>query len=80
MKEANDHYIEDSLWEVENFLQSVSIDKNLLDERTLDDMAYHYYKNYYDYEMDEEYALCAAVSEVLEENDIVIEGFDMWLP
>ena len=37
-------------------------------------------KNYYYYEMDNEFALRAAVSVVLEENNITIDGFEMWIP
>ena len=80
MTEENDHHMEDSLWEVTRFLESENIDKSQLSEKLIDDMAYHYYKNYYDYEMDGEYALRAAVSEVLEENDIDIEGFEKRIP
>lgn len=57
-----------------------NIDKELLNKKLIDDMAYHCYMNYYDYEMDNEFALRAAVSEVLKENDLVIEGFEVWLP
>ena len=74
------YYLEDSLWEIEYFLESENIDKDLLNEKLIDDMAYHYYKNYYDYEMDNGYALRAAVSEVLEENNLVIDGFEVCLP
>ena len=42
-------------------------------------MAYHYYKNYYYYDMDNEYAMCSAVSVVLNENIITIDGFEMWI-
>ena len=76
----NNYYLEDSLWEIEYFLESENIDKDLLNEKLINDMAYHYYKNYYDYEMDNEFALRAAVSEVLEENNLVIDGFEVWLP
>jgi len=57
-----------------------AIDRNLLNETLFDDMAYNYYKNYYYYEMDNEFALQAAVSVVLEEKDIVIDGFELWIP
>ena len=76
----NNYYLEDSLCEVGYFLESENIDKDLLNEKLIDDMAYHYYKNYYDYEMDNGYALRAAVSEVLEENNLVIDGFEVRLP
>ena len=54
--------------------------KDLLNEAMIDDMAYRYYKNYNYYDMDDEYALRAAVSVVLDENNITIDGFEMWLP
>ena len=50
------------------------------DGTLIDDMAYHYYKNYYYYEMDNEFALRAAVSVVLAENNITVDGFEMWIP
>ena len=58
---------------MKNFLAREKINRNLLDETLLDNMAYHYYKNYYYYEMDNELALRAAVSVVLDENDITID-------
>ena len=78
--EAENNYMEDSLWEVERFLAQENIDKDLLNETMIEDMAYHYYKNYNYYDMDDEYALRAAVSVVLEENNITVDGFEMWLP
>ena len=78
--EAENNYMEDSLWEVERFLAQENIDKDFLNEAMIDDMAYHYYKNYNYYDMDDEYALRAAVSVVLDENNITIDGFEMWLP
>ena len=78
--EAKNNYMEDSLWEVERFLIQENIDKDLLNETMIDDMAYHYYKNYNYYDMDDEYALRAAVSVVLDENNITVDGFEMWLP
>ena len=80
MTETNNDYMEESLWEVEHFLAQENIDKDLLNETMIDDMAYHYYKNYNYYDMDDEYALRAAVSVVLDKINITIEGFEMWLP
>ena len=80
MSESKKTYMDESLWEVEHFLARENINRNLLDETLIDDMAYHYYKNYYYYEMDNEFALRAAVSVVLEENNITIDGFEMWIP
>ena len=78
--EAENNYMEDSLWEVKRFLTQENIDNDLLNETMIDDMAYHYYKNYNYYDMDDEYALRAAVSVVLDENNITLDGFEMWLP
>ncbi len=80
MSENENTYMEDSIWEVKHFLARENIDRNMLDETMIDDMAYHYYKNYYYYEMDNEFALRAAVSVVLDENDVTIDGFEMWIP
>ena len=80
MTETNNDYMGDSLWEVEHFLVQENIDKDLLNENMIDDMTYRYYKNYNYYDMDDEYALRAAVSVVLDENNITIDGFEMWLP
>ena len=78
--EAENNYMEESLWEEKHFLAQENIEKDLLNEAMIDDMAYHYYKNYNYYDMDDEYALRAAVSVVLEENNITVDGFEMWLP
>ena len=77
MTENTNNYMEESLWEVKKFLIHEHIDKDLLNEATIDDMAYHYYKNYYYYEMDNEYAMWSAVSVELNENNITIDGFEM---
>ncbi len=60
-------YMEDSKWEVMNYLRQNSIDMTCIDEEMIDDMAYKYYKNYYSYEMDSESAVADAVNEVLME-------------
>jgi hypothetical protein len=65
---------------VEHFLAQENINRDQLNETLIDDMAYHYYKNYYYYEMDNEFALRAAVSVVLAENNITVDGFEMWIP
>ena len=73
-------YMDDAAWEVEQFLLREKIDQNLLSQDVLNDMAYQYYKNYYSYDMDNEFALRAAVSEVLRKNNIVVDGFEEWIP
>ena len=55
-------YMEDSKWEVLNYLKNQAVDVSQLDESRIDEMAYRYYKNYYSYEMDHDYALMDAVS------------------
>ena len=55
-------YMEDSKWEVLNYLKNQAVDVSQLDESKIDEMAYRYYKNYYSYEMDHDYALMDAVS------------------
>ena len=77
---GSNHYMEDARWEVERFLDGQDISRELLSEELIDDMAFHYYKNYYYYEMDDNYALFAAVSGVLKENNIVFDGLEEWIP
>lgn len=55
-------YMEDSQWEVLNYLKKQAVDVAQLDESKINEMAYRYYKNYYSYEMDHDYALMDAVS------------------
>jgi hypothetical protein len=55
-------YMEDSKWEVLNYLNKQAVDVAQLDESKINEMAYRYYKNYYSYEMDHDYALMDAVS------------------
>ena len=82
MNQENDvnDYMAKARSEVEWFLEKENIDKLQLTEEIIDQMAYDFYKNYYYYEMDEEYAMRAAVSVVLKEQKIVIDGFEEWLP
>ena len=82
MNQENDvnDYMAKARSEVEWFLEKENIDKLQLTEEIIDQMAYDFYKNYYYYEMDEDYAMRAAVSVVLKEQKIVIDGFEEWLP
>ena len=73
-------YIDESKWEVEQFLLREKIDRDIFSQDALNDMAYQYYKNYYSYDMDNEFALRAAVSKVLRKNNIVVDGFEEWIP
>lgn len=58
------NYMEDSKWEVLNYLRNHAVDITQLDEAIIDEMAYRYYKNYYSYEMDHDFALVDAVSAI----------------
>ncbi len=82
MNQENDvnDYMAKARSEVEWFLEKENIDKLQLTEEIIDQMAYDFYKNYYYYEMDDDYAMRAAVSVVLKEQKIVIDGFEEWLP
>ena len=53
--------MEDSKWEVLNYLKNQAVDVSQLDESEIGEMAYRYYKNYYSYEMDHDFALMDAV-------------------
>ena len=70
-------YISESKWEIERYLSQQNI-RIMFTEQMINDMAYQYYKNYYSYEMDQEYAALAAVSVVMKENHIEIDGFEEW--
>ena len=54
-------YMEDSKMEVLNYLRKQKVDIAALDEAVIDEMAYRYYKNYYSYEMDHDFAVMDAV-------------------
>ena len=58
-------YMEDSKMEVLNYLRKQNVDIAALDEAVIDEMAYRYYKNYYSYEMDHDFAVMDAVDELL---------------
>ena len=58
-------YMEDSKWEVLNYLNNRAVDISKLDESKIDEMAYRYYKNYYSYEMENEFAIEDAVKTVI---------------
>ena len=57
-------YMEDSKMEVLNYLRKQKVDIAALDEAVIDEMAYRYYKNYYSYEMDHDFAVMDAVEEL----------------
>ena len=60
-------YMEDSKMEVLNYLRKQKVDIAALDEAVIDEMAYRYYKNYYSYEMDHDFAVMDAVEELFYE-------------
>ena len=58
-------YMEDAKWEVLNYLNNRAVDISKLDESEIDEMAYRYYKNYYSYEIENEFAIEDAVKTVI---------------
>ena len=58
-------YMEDAKWEVLNYLKNRAVDISELDESEIDEMAYRYYKNYYSYEIENEFAIEDAVKTVI---------------
>lgn len=58
-------YMEDAKWEVENYLRQKRADLSAISEEQLNEMAYRYYKNYYSYEMDSEFAVEDAVKMIV---------------
>ena len=57
--------MEDAKWEVLNYLKNRAVDISELDESEIDEMAYRYYKNYYSYEIENEFAIEDAVKTVI---------------
>lgn len=57
--------MEDAKWEVLNYLRNRAVDISELDESEINEIAYRYYKNYYSYEMENEFAIEDAVKTVI---------------
>ena len=57
--------MEDAKWEVLNYLKNHSLDFVELDETVINEIAYRYYKNYYSYEMENEFAIEDAIKTVI---------------
>ena len=73
-------YYEESRYSVMKFAESHGINLSEIPVRLKEEIVHLFYKNYYNYEMDEEYAAQAAISEVISENNIELEGFEKWVP
>ena len=72
--------MEECQFEMEQHLKSNGVDIAQFSDEVVGDFVYKYYKNYYYYDMDEEYAARAAVSETLKERGLFIDSYEMWLP
>lgn len=65
---------------IKDYLEENNLMPYFTSKDMIDEASHKYYKNYYYYEMDKEFALKAAVSEVLVDNKIEAEGFEIWIP
>lgn len=74
------NYMEECKYMLDYFFDKNGIKKELFTDEMIDQMISFTYKNFYSYEMDEEFAVKAAVSEVAKENGIIIDKFDFWIP
>ena len=74
------NYMEECAYMLDNFFGNNGIKKEWFTDEMIDQMISYTYKNFYSYEMDEEYAVKAAVSEVVKDNGIVIDEFEFWIP
>lgn len=74
----NTYAMSDSEYILRQFLRKELPDTDIPDQ-LFEKMLYYTYKNCWNYNMDEEYALRDAVSRALKEDDIFIEDFDYWL-
>ena len=70
--------LDDSRWMLEQFLKREIQDAKLSDQ-VKEEMTYALYKNYYAYEMDEEFAARDAVSCALKKHHIQAPGFQIWI-
>ena len=73
-------YSEECKYQVERHLQENKVDTSVFSKEMISQIEANYYKNYYSYDMDEEYAARAAVSEVIVSNHIPVKGYEIWLP
>ena len=72
--------MEECRFQVKRHLKENRIDSSIFTEELLRQIESNYYKNYYSYDMDEEYAARAALSEVIVNNHISVKGYEIWLP
>lgn len=73
-------YSEECKYQVERHLKENGVSPADFSAAMLSQIEANYYKNYYSYGMDEEYAARAAVSEVIVNNHISVKGYEIWLP
>ena len=73
-------YTEECKYQVKRHLKENQVNTTVFSKEMISQIEANYYKNYYSYGMDEEYALRAAVSEVIINNNISVNGYEIWLP
>ncbi len=73
-------YSEECKYQVERHLKENKVDTSVFSKEMISQIEANYYKNYYSYSMDEEYAARAAISEVIVNNHIPVKGYEIWLP
>lgn len=59
--------------------EAPALDLSNIPKEAADQMCFYMYKNYFSYEMDESFAARDAVSRVLMEYNIKVEGFESWI-
>lgn len=70
-------YIKDAEYMVEQFLIKKGISQKLFSGEQFDQLVFRTYKNYYGYEMDEEYAVGFALTEICDEYGLTIPSIEM---
>lgn len=70
--------LDDARWMLGQFLKRELPDTKFSDQ-VMEEMTYALYKNYYAYEMDEEFAARDAVSCALKKHHIQVPGFKIWI-
>ncbi|MBQ7481780.1 MAG: hypothetical protein IJT80_07870 [Lachnospiraceae bacterium] len=73
-------YTDECRFGISKYLNSVAMSMENLPEELIDPILHRFYKNYYSYDMDEDLAAQAAISEALVANNMTLDGFEIWVP
>ncbi len=66
-------YMDDARYMVEQFLSRNNINIDIFTEEQLDFLVFRVYKNYYGYDMDEEYSVYDAFHETIQKYNVAVK-------